>query len=224
MTPPAGTGFIEDQRRHDAAVGHPHAGRAHGDLLLREPDVADSPRQVRARAAPLPAAQPAAARHRSQGQAPGHPARHLDARSLRAARSRSGLRAPVTSSWTPSASASRTSTRSGAGERKTGTLDVAAAGEIFDTRPTSTASSTARVELGAKLAQSQQVRELHRDRVVPLRQRARRELDRARPHVHAAATGLKQTSRRPGHDMREIAVKIASSDAFRFRSTEGGGQ
>ena len=80
---------------------------------LAKPDgeLADLPRQVRARRAALPAAACAA---RQRAQAARHDARRLDAREVQAARGRPGAAAAATRSWIPLASASSTSMRSAA--------------------------------------------------------------------------------------------------------------
>src|SRR4029078_9103332 len=82
------------------------------------------------------------------------------------------------------------------------------------------------VELGAKLAQSKEVN----DSIVTQGFRfanggAEAQLDSANPtgpNDDCTLTTLKEQFAKAGNDMREITVKIASSDAFRFRSTEGG--
>ena len=84
------------------------------------------------------------------------------------------------------------------------------------------------VELGVKLAQSKEVK----DCIVTqwfrfANGRAEAQLDAANPtgpNDDCTLATLKEDFAKAGNDMREITVKIASSDAFRFRSTEGGGE
>jgi hypothetical protein len=84
------------------------------------------------------------------------------------------------------------------------------------------------VELGAKLAQSAQVRACMVTQWFRFANgRAEAVLDEMNPTApndDCTLQGLKADFETAGHDMREIPVKIAVSDAFRFRSTLGGGQ
>lgn len=74
------------------------------------------------------------------------------------------------------------------------------------------------VELAAKLAQSREVRECIVTQWFRFANgRAETDLD------PCTLQTLKKSFEDSGNDMREIPIKMAVSDAFRFRSTEGGG-
>jgi len=106
-------------------------------------------------------------------------------------------------------------------------LAVSAAGVIYNSDDMD-GPFNGPVELGAKLAQSKQVREcIVTEWFRFANGRAEALLDQANPtgpNDDCTLTGLKADFEAAGHDMREIAVKIAASDAFRFRSTDGGGE
>jgi hypothetical protein len=101
---------------------------------------------------------------------------------------------------------------------KDGTFDVDARGEIVAPSDV-TGTFNGAVELGAKLAQSQQVRECM------VTQWFRYGNGRAETTDLDPCTlqTLKKGFEEAGHDMREIPVKLAVSDTFRFRSLDGGG-
>jgi hypothetical protein len=74
------------------------------------------------------------------------------------------------------------------------------------------------VELGAKLSQSKEVH------ACVVKQWFRYANGRAETDLDACSLkGLQQSFDDAGHDMRALMVKMAVSDAFRFRSTQGGG-
>jgi len=108
---------------------------------------------------------------------------------------------------------------------KEGSNDISAAGEL--TAADVEGKFDGAVELGAKLATSKDVR----DCIVTqwfrfATGRAETEFSPSAPDEpsdQCALDAIKQAFEDGGHDMKEIAVKIAASDTFRFRSTSGGG-
>jgi hypothetical protein len=103
---------------------------------------------------------------------------------------------------------------------------ISNAGEIFGSDDVD-GKFNGPVELGAKLAQSAEVRACIVTQWFRYANgRAEAQLDDANPTApndDCTLQGLKADFE-AGHDMREIPIKIAVSDAFRFRSTAGGGQ
>jgi len=100
---------------------------------------------------------------------------------------------------------------------KEGTLEIDASGEVVGTNTALDGTFDGAVELAQKLASSATVRECM------VKQWFRYANGRA--ETSADACTLQQLSEDfdADHDLRELRVKIALSDAFRFRSTLGGG-
>jgi hypothetical protein len=101
---------------------------------------------------------------------------------------------------------------------KDGTFDVDATGEVMAPSDV-TGKFNGPVELGAKLAQSQQVREC----IVTQWFRFANGRAETTDLDPCTLQTLKRNFEDAGHDMREIPINLAVSDTFRFRSTDGGG-
>ena len=166
-------------------------------------------------AAVLHAAPSAAARHRRPAADGRSAAEHAPA--LRAAHRRRRAARPATCSWTRSASRSSTTTPPGAGATSTAARPVDATGDA-DRDRRRRADRRRRRAWRPAWSSSEQVADLRRDAVVPLRVRARR-TDRRRP-VHDRRAGRRR-SRRPSGDFRQMVRATVRMAAFRTCAAGG---
>ena len=218
VTPPTGDGVPEGHARSHAARGHRHVARDPRVERQAQPDVARPARQVRARAAALPAA-PVAARQprdrRSRRCTPGSTTRQRfaharEGRELRGLPQAHGRHRARLRAVRPARPLARRRTRGCPSTRRARS----------SRRTTSTATSSGGVELAHEARGQRRGARLPRARSGSATRTA---APRSRP-TSARCRASNDQFDAEGHDMRELLVNIAMSDAFRYKLTQGGGQ